>query len=258
MKRATPDVKDRLLFVLLVALVASVACQRLPLPVGRKSIPTPTATRVPSPAWEDGNTYRVAMVAAAADDVALIEAPTFYYIRARVDLKEEMPRVHASQTTHYTNKTTVPLEAIYFRLFPNKPSYGSALTFGSVTVLGDEANLDYQAERTAVGVWLPRPLQPGQSVDVQMEYDVTVPVKNARGYGTFNYQDGILLLSNFFAMAAVREPGGWNLSLAPDYGDPVYAETSFYTVEFTAPQGLTVVTSGSTIGKHDNEDGTTT
>ena len=122
----------------------------------------------------------------------------------------------------------------------------------------EEAALDYQAEGTAVGVALPEPLPPGQPVYVEMEYDVTVPVDNTRGYGTFNYQEGVLLLSNFHAMVAVYDPGGWNLALAPDYGDPVYAETSFYTVEFTAPQDMTVIASGTTTGKRDNDDGTTT
>jgi len=198
------------------------------------------------------------MLTTAADDVTLVEDPTFYYIRARVELDAEHPRVYVSQDTHYTNRAHVPLDSIYFRLFPNKPSYGSALTFSEVTVEGQEAQLDYEAEDTAVGVALPSPLQPGQSTDLHMEYEVTVPVQNVRGYGTFNYQDGVLLLSNFYAMAAVYEDTGWNLSLAPDYGDPTYSETSFFTVEITVPQDVTVITSGSTTAKHDNGDGTVT
>jgi len=213
---------------------------------------------MPLPAWQDPDTYRQAMVATAADDVTQIQAPTFYYIYAHLDVAGHPPRIYAIQDTQYTSKADVPLDVIYFRLFPNKPSYGSALTFEEVTVEGEEVELDYQAEGTAVGLHLPKPLPPGQSVDVHMEYDVTVPVENARGYGTFNYQDGIFLLSNFYPMAAVYEERGWNLSLAPDYGDPVYAEASFFTVELTVPREMEVVTSGSTITKRDNEGGTTT
>ncbi len=199
------------------------------------------------------------MLATAADDVTRIEAPTLYHIRARLGLDAEQPHLSVSQDTRYTNRSHVPLDAIYFRLFPNKPSYGSALTFSKVMVEGKEVVVDHQAEKTAVGLALPRPLSPGQSTDVYMEYEVTVPRENTHGYGTFNYQDGILLLSNFYAMAAVyEEPDGWNLSLVPDYGDPVYAETSLFTVELTMAQGMVVVTSGSTTARHDNEDGTTT
>ena len=198
------------------------------------------------------------MLSASADDVTLIEHPTLYHIQARLDRSQDNPQIHAIQDTRYTNPTGAALDSVYFRLFPNKPSYGSELTFHKITIDGTEPNLDYQAERTAVGLALSRPLQAGQAVEVHMEYDVTVPRDNARGYGTFNYQDGILLLSNFYAMAAVYDANGWNLSLAPDYGDPTYSETGLYTLEFTAPQQDSVITSGSTIGRRDNGDGTVT
>jgi len=252
------DMKRRFITRLLLVLVLSVGCQALPTPTPPTPTLTPTETPGPPPAWQDPDAYREAMVATAADDVTQIEAPTFYHIDAHVDIAGQPPRVYVIQDTHYTNKTDVALDVIYFRVFPNKPSYGSALTFEEVTVGGGEVELDYQVEGTAVGLVLLSPLLPGESVDVHMEYDVTVPVADITGYGTFNYQDGIMLLSNFFPMAAVYEETGWNLSLAPDYGDPVYAETSFFTVELTVPQEMVVVTSGSTIATNDHEDGTTT
>jgi hypothetical protein len=218
----------------------------------------PTATPTPPPAWQDRDTYRAAMLATAADDVDLPEAPAFYAIEAFLDAQDDAPRIYALQDTHYTNPTGVALERIYFRLFPNKPSFGSALTFEEVTVAGQEVELVYEVEGTAVGLVLPTPLQPGESLDVHMAYDVTVPVDNARGYGTFNYEDGVFVLSNFYAMVAVYDDEGWDLSLAPDYGDPVYAETSFFEVEFTVPSDMVVVTSGSTLERVDNTGGTTT
>lgn len=250
--------KHSWLWVCLVVFFLAAGCRGAPVLFRSTSTASPTAMPVLSPAWQDVNTYRVAMLPTFADDVTLIASPTFYYIRARVDWVGETPQVSASQITRYTNKAGEPLDKLYFRLLPNKPSYGSALTLQQVKVQGNEAELIYEVENTAVGVILPRLLQPGQSVEVHMEYQVTVPVENARGYGTFNYQNGILLLSNFYPMLAVYEPTGWNLSLAPDYGDPVYAETSFFTVELTVPKGMAVVTSGSAREKRDNGDGTVT
>jgi len=249
--------KRLLLFACIAALTLSVGCQALPLSVPPEPTPTPTATPAPPPAWQDPNTYREAMLSTAANDVTRIEAPTFYHIDAHVDIADQSSRVYAIQDTHYTNNTNLSLDVIYFRLFPNKPSYGSALTFEEVTIEEGEVGLDYQVEGTAVAVVLPGPLPPGQSVDVHMMYDVTVPVSNTRGHGTFNYQDGVLLLSNFFPMVAVHEEAGWNLSLAPDYGDPVYAESAFFTVEITVPREASVVTSGSTTAKRDNGGMTT-
>ncbi len=241
-----------------VALVLSVGCQALP----QSTLPEPTEihtpTAMPQPAWLGPGAYRPAMQPTAIDDVTLSKDPTFYRIDAYVDTTGQPPRVYAIQDTHYTNRTDTPLDAVYFRLFPNKPSYGSALTFEDVTVRDAQAQIQFEVERTALRIDLPSPLLPGHSVDVHMEYDVTVPVDNMRGYGTFNYQDGILLLSNFFAMAAVYDSDGWNLSLAPDYGDPIYAETSFFHVDLTLPPEAVVVTSGSTVERRENDDGTVT
>lgn len=247
--------------LLAAALVlASSACQSLSALLPAR--PT-TATATPNapaqqPAWEDVDTYRSAMLAASADDVTQIDRPTFYHIQAQLELGGEQPHIHAVQDTHYTNRTDQTLDSLYFRLWPNKPSYGSQMTFSQIRIAGREAELDYQADKTALGLTLSPTLPPGQAVDVHMEYDVSVPHENGQGYGTYNYQDGVLLLSNFFAMVAVYDANGWNLSVAPDYGDPVYAETSFFDAEITAPATMTVITSGSTKEKQENADGTRT
>jgi len=250
--------RQLVLLLTAAALVLTPGCARLTARTEPTPTPAATATPQPRPAWEELSTYRSAMVPTATGDVELVEAPTFYYIRARLDMSGETPHVRAEQTTLYRNHTGTALDSLYFRLWPNKPSYGSALTFDSVSVGGQAAELAYEAEGTAVAVQLPEALVPQEAVAVEMKYEVTVPVDNARGYGTYNYQDGVLLLSNFFAMVAVYDPDGWNLSVAADYGDPVYAETSFYTLEFTAPQTMTVITSGSTSARKDNGDGTVT
>ena len=249
--------KTRVLVLCLAAILAAASCDRLPA-LRPPATPVATAAPAPPPAWLSPDVYRIAMTPASADDVQIVADPTIYSIQARLFLGASQPRVQVEQTTYYTNRTGVGLEKIYFRLFPNKPSFGSELVFAQVEVEGRDATLDYQVERTAVGVGLPSPLAPGKTVAIQMKYNATVPVDNARGYGTYNYQDQILLLSNFFALAAVYEPTGWNLALAPDYGDPVFAETSLFSVQVIAPQELVLVTSGSNTGKANNGDGTTT
>jgi len=239
------------------ALLSS-GCAASPETAAPAALATFTPCEQPRPAWRNPDSYRPAMVPAWADDVDGVESPTFYRIEAYVDIAGQPPRVYAIQQTSYTNRSDVPMGALYFRLFPNKPSYGTALTFEEIAIGGQKVAVEYEVERTALRVVMPNTLRPGESVNVRMQYDVTIPVDNIRGYGTFNFQDGILLLSNFYPMVAVYEDGRWNLSLAPDYGDPVYAETSFYSVDLTVPRDLIVVTSGSTVSTHDNEDGTST
>lgn len=223
----------------------------------RDSTPAPTATVPPPPEWQTPDAYRVAMQAAWADDVERVEGVPFYRIRARVELRDE-PVITAAQDTLYRNRTGQTLDRVYFRLWPNKPSFGSYFAFQSLTIGGVEVQYSLEADNTAVGVVLPAPLAPDESVEIHMEYEASVPASNARGYGTYNYEHGMLLLSNFYATCAVYEDGSWNLSVAPDYGDPGYAETSFFDVEITLPRELTLVASGSTLGRTDNDDGTTT
>lgn len=250
--------KTRLVALCLAVGLVSASCGRLPALVKPPVTSVATATPEPPPVWLSPEAYRIAMVPASADDVDLVANPTIYHIRARLFLGASQPRIQVDQTTYYTNHSGDHLDRIYFRLFPNKPSFGSELVLAQVQVEERDATLDYQSERTAVGVALPTSLAPGKTVEIQMKYNATVPVDNARGYGTYNYQDGILLLSNFFAGVAVYEAGGWNLALAPDYGDPVFAETSLFWVEVTAPQDLVLVSSGSNLAKVKNDDGTVT
>lgn len=242
----------------LAAALTLSSCSRLSSLTRPQPTPVATATPTPPPVWLSAETFRVAMTPASANDVDLVEHPTIYHLQVHLFLGASQPRVQVDQTTYYTNRSADALDRIYFRLFPNKPSFGTELAFAQVRVDGREATLDYESARTAVGVTLPSPLPPGGNVAVEMKYNVTVPVDNARGYGTYNYQDEILLLSNFFAQVAVYDSAGWNLALAPDYGDPVFAETSLFWAEVTAPTELVLVASGSNTTRVSNDDGSTT
>ena len=256
--------EDRVSGPLLLACAALLtlvsACRSRPAPTLASPTPTSTVTPTPPPppAWQTPDYYRPAMLASSVDDLTLVLSPTFYHIESYVDIAGQPPRVYAIQDVHYTNRSGSPLDSVYFRLWPNKASFGSTLTFEEVGVDGQEVELDYQAERTAVGLRLPQPLPAGQAIDIHMEYDVTVPLGDAPGYGTFEYQDGILVLSDFFPIVAVCESGVWSLDLVPDYGDPVYAESSLFAVEVTVPSPMVVVTTGSTVDKRQNADGTVT
>jgi hypothetical protein len=248
--------------LLCAALLAANACRVLPTPPLAQptptSAPTTTPTPLPPPAWQSLDYYRPAMLASAVDDLTLLQSPSYYHIEAYVDIAGQPPRVYAIQDVHYANHSGTALGSIYFRLWPNRASYDSVLTFEQVTVDGQVVELQHGAEGTAVGLVLSEPLPSGQAVDIHVEYDVTVPVGDAPGYGTLEYQDGILVLSDFFPIIAVYGDGTWSLDLVPDYGDPLYAESSLFSVELTVPSELVVVTTGSTVEKRQNADGTVT
>jgi aminopeptidase N len=56
----------------------------------------------------------------------------------------------------------------------------------------------------------------------------------------------------------VYDDEGWNVELPPPYGDATYLDISLYQVEFTVPEEMVVVASGSQLTSQSNADGTKT
>ena len=65
-------------------------------------------------------------------------------------------------------------------------------------------------------------------------------------------------LAGFYPLVPVYDNEGWNVELAPDYGDVVYSDTALYNLHLTVPEDTVVVTSGSMVSETDNGDGTRT
>ncbi len=92
----------------------------------------------------------------------------------------------------------------------------------------------------------------------QLDFTVQVPTDLKGNYGAFAYVDNVLALAGFYPVIPVYDDEGWNVEIAPTYGDIVYTDTSLYLVRFTLPAGWDVAASGSTLAMQDNADGTTT
>jgi aminopeptidase N len=54
----------------------------------------------------------------------------------------------------------------------------------------------------------------------------------------------VLTLPNFYPLIPVYDDEGWNVELAPGYGDAVYSDTALYQVSISAPADQRVVASG--------------
>jgi aminopeptidase N len=95
---------------------------------------------------------------------------------------------------------------------------------------------------------LPKALEPGQSVVLQMNFAVTVPQTIESNFGMLAYYEEVLTLAHAYPMIAVFDDEGWNAEIPPQYGDITYADASFYIVRVTAPKDLVLVTSGHQVG----------
>jgi hypothetical protein len=221
------------------------------------SLPLPTAL-APTPLadWNDLTPHQAAMLPQFASDIGQLDDPTQYHIDLAVDI--ETLTLTGSQRLLYTNNETVELGEIYFRLFPNTPDHGGRLNVKRILVNGQEPEVTYELSDTAMKVLLAKPLAPEAQLEILIDFKVAVPEGNQHGYGAFNYENGIMALAGFYPLVPVYDDEGWNVELAPDYGDAVYSDTALYNLHLTVPEDMVVATSGSMISETDNGDGTQT
>ena len=228
------------LVVILAALVATLAaCSPLAAEPTSESIlpdestpPPPTATDVPtavpiSPFSE----YRIVMALDAA---------------AR--------RLEGKQRVTFPNHTGVDLEEIVFRLYPNLPQYGGAISVGPVWVDGERRAASLRAGDTALAVPLGHPLPPGSSVTLELTFDVEIPEKEGQ-YCLFGRSQGIWSLPDAYPLLAVHDGAAWREDIAPAHGDAVFADAAMYDVTLTLPPDQTLVTTGSVLGATLDPDG---
>ena len=76
------------------------------------------------------------------------------------------------QVVQYTNQEDIPLDQVYFRLFPNWA--GGSATVSEMRVDGQDVESSYEYEDSALRVQLPAPLQPGDAAAIEMNFEVQV------------------------------------------------------------------------------------
>jgi hypothetical protein len=151
------------------------------------------------------------------------------------------------------NTAGVPLEEVWFRLFPNAAYYGEGgLAVAGVTVGGVATETSLALEETALRVALPAPLPPGAEATLRLPFETVVPVDSGGSYGIFGRDSatGAWALAGWHPTLAVYDPGaGWNLTPPTAAGDPTYAASSLFDVRLTLPATLAVVATGVETGE---------
>ncbi len=218
--------------------------------------PSPSPTAVPTFDWGSVNEYDAAMLPAFRGDLAAFTQATRYAIDLTV--QPENALVTGRQHVLYTNTEDVPLPEVYFRLLPNTPGYGGAATVTRLLVNGQGANVHPELDNSALRVILPAPLSPGQQVSFTLDFTVHLSTNSDQGYGQLAITNNLVTLANVYPLIPVYDDEGWNVELAPPYGDATYTDTALYHVQCTAPADMVIATSGSQVDWTDNGDGTAT
>lgn len=201
--------------------------------------PMPTPTLVPLP--------QSCLRQNFADDVASCDMAPSYEIDVTVDL--DAARLTGRQEIDYTNQEEVPLTEIYLRLLPNARGYGGTMTVINVLLNGQPVSPIFEEEKTALRLPLDSALRPGQMVNLSMDFDVEVPTSGVSGHALFSYLRGVMALPTFYPLIPVYDAAeGWNVDMAPEHGDDVYADVAIYDVRVTAPPDVTLIASGACVG----------
>jgi len=220
--------------------------------------PTPSSTP-PS----DAISFERALAPGFRDDLDQLPNATRY--RLDLDLDMERATVSGDQEISYTNTESVELESIYLRLFPNTSGYGGEMSIVSVEVDGRPIAPERALQGSALRVPLRTPLQPGRHVKLDVRFELALPTSNhpassqepSDGYRQLGLYDGVAALANAFPIIPVYDDEGWNLAVAPSYGDAVFTDVAFFDVSLTAPTTMTLVGSGTCAPVSENAASTT-
>lgn len=221
--------------------------------------PFPTAEPVPQPdplaptlfdsAWDDHSPFAPGLIRAEQDALGQRPGASVYHID--LTLSDDLTRLVGRQEVRYTNAETVPLEELYFRLFPNIGEGSSQIR--NLTIDGQAVTPNYELGDSAMRLPLQPALPPGAQIVIGMDFTVVVPTEPGGNYGTFALLDDVLALAHFYPMIPVYDDEGWNVEIAPKQGDVIYADSSFYLVRVSAPAEQVILTSGSEIGRESTD-----
>jgi len=197
--------------------------------------------------WDDRSVFRGGLIEGERGSLDDLPGATVYHIDLQIP--DDFLVLQGHQEVLYTNRETEPLEEVYFRLFPN--TGGGKLSVAAVQVDGQEVVAENRFEDSAYYVPLPTPLDPGERVSMEMDFELEIPREMGGNYGLFGYFDDILVLDEFYPAVSVYDDEGWNVEVPPSTGDLTYFDASFYVVRVTAPTDLVVIATGVEMGRED-------
>ncbi len=218
------------------------------------SAPQPDSLPTPSIIMQDLSVYEAALRPGFENEVQAVPDAPRYFIDVSIS-PEEPTLLSGLERVYFTNRETVSLDALYFRLYPNLPGYGGSMVIEQAIIAGKTVEPSLESRASALRVPFPAPLAPGETVDLSLRFRATLPTDTSAGYGVFAFADQVYALAGFYPTIPVYDDEGWNIEVAPPYGDATFTDVAFYQVRLTVPAELTVATSGSIVETTEGENG---
>lgn len=227
---------------------------------------TPTMVPLPDPDpvaevdWEDLEPFRLAMRPEFAHEIDDFADYNRYTIEATVELTT-VATINGSQRVRHTNRTQDTYDHLVFRMHPNLLDYsGARMNISDVQVNGERVVTELRERNFLLIVPLADLLEPGESVEVLMDFNTSVEAGFPSGFSNFHYLADIFSGPEWYPILSVYEEGrGWWMTRQSGLqGETAYGVTSLFDVRMTADENQTVVLSGTEIDTIDNGDGTLT
>ena len=196
-----------------------------------------------------------------------------------LDIRLDTLRRQASvkQTVRWTNPGTVATDRLVFQVTANHKLSESMVAAGERTVeslrLEPRNSIDYEGHRfhmnsvkcedtdlkwsfdrehdTHLILHLPTAVEPGRSIEVQLEYWIDIPALMGR-LGQFK---GVTNLLNWYPVLAVYRQNEWKPVPYVAWHQPWYNEAGDYSVSLQLPANQKVVTGGHVVAQSHQDDG---
>lgn len=191
--------------------------------------------------WDDRTVFEPALVEPGSFDD--LDGATEYHIDLVVS--RDLDVLEGREWIRYSNQESQALEEIYLQLFANVTGGSTAVT--GLRVGDIEIDPVLESSGSALRVPLADDLAPGETIALQMDFQVQLSQDADSSYGVLGYFDGFLLLDGFYPVVLVFDDEGWNVENLVPMGDATYLDASFFSVRVTAPRGLDLVASGTEI-----------
>ena len=187
-----------------------------------------------------------------------------YKIDAVVDVVQKT--IGAQEKVIFTNPTQKPLKEIFFHIYANRRyteeekkfifRYGSYFKVNPFPEGFQSGKLDIRSvqigqevlffsiegeDRTLLRVPLSKELQPGESVELKIDFTVHIP----HAYGRFGFHENIFALSRWYPILSVVNDYGWDKAPFYPFHRPFFSEAAYYSVKLQVPPKYVVIHSGN-------------
>ncbi|MBA7608418.1 hypothetical protein ES703_15595 [subsurface metagenome] len=190
-------------------------------------------------------------------------------------LPEDM-KLQCNLQLEYTNFEDDKLDKLYFHLYPRAYDEISDSSFKIITDLtGEDLNeldiipgkmvitklfvngveVNYKLEQTLCEIDLEKSIEPGESLEITMEFYQDIP-KNRDRYGYYYdaNQNEVISLGNWCPILAVYDDEGWHKDPFLPIGDPFYSDSSIYEVKIMLPEDYVLASTGELFNKEKIDD----